>query len=320
LVAVCGDGIVSAVNDEECDDANDDPTDSCTNACTWNVVGDGVRYLTKTDEGNPNALHNCDSGGLYDPHETSDLQDADELDDGFTDGEDFCAVTDNDDETKITSNLRCPSIDGGVTANPSRDWATWIDAADTCVFALESYSVATGDETGSNSADDNTFDEFTGTWDQAAAKCEGLGWGAHLVVINNTSITRAIVGDLVEEVNDGVVAGDDAWIGLIDRAKPPSTIQDGPGSWFWIDNSAGPSVANTDAWRQSTVVDMDEPNQDNAVDAVQEDCGALVYDSDDDEGGPDTQQNWVYADETCSTATTIAVCAFTCTAEGNCQQ
>jgi cysteine-rich repeat protein len=317
LIAVCGDGIVSAVNHEECDDGNDDATDSCTNACTWNMVGDGVRYTTKTDEGNPNLLHNCDSGELYGNHENEDAPmqnlSAAARDDGFVDGADFCAVAGEDEDT--TSNLRCPSLYNNVVTNPNRPWASFIDAADTCIFALEDYELSGADE-GYNDAGDVDYDDWTGTWEEASAACAGLGWGAKLVVINNSSITRAVVGEVVDAVYDSANDGDNAWIGLEDRARPPSTIVDGPGAWFWIDNSQGPAVNDVTAWRAGN------PDQDNDVDVDQEDCGAITFDQDTDEGGADTAEGWQYTDEECDDegSQTIAVCAFTCTAEGNCQQ
>jgi hypothetical protein len=297
------------------------------------VVGDGVRYLTKTDEGNPNQLHNCDSGELYGNHENDDapMQDlsAAERDDGFVDGADFCAVAGEDEDT--TSNLRCPSIYNNVVTNPNRSWASFIDAADTCIFALEDYELSDGEDEGYNDAgydvDDDEYNDWAGSWLQASAACEGLGWGAKLVVINNSSITRAAVGEVVDAALDGADDSDDAWIGLIDRARPPSTIADGPGAWFWIDNAQGPSVNDAQAWRVS------EPSQPNTVGVLQQDCGALVLDEDTDTDtdgdGPDTDtdsaEGWVYRDEACGADgeiepyTTIAVCAVACAAEGDCQ-
>lgn len=91
---VCGDGVVSAADGEECDDGNLDPTDGCTDSCQYARCGDGILWsgFEACDQlGVPSAT--CDSD-CTEP-ECGDLLvnlgNGEQCDDGNADENDACA-------------------------------------------------------------------------------------------------------------------------------------------------------------------------------------------------------------------------------------
>ena len=57
---VCGDGITSPLNGEECDDANEEEGDGCRTDCKIQVCGDGLHQPgEECDDGNQNDTDSC---------------------------------------------------------------------------------------------------------------------------------------------------------------------------------------------------------------------------------------------------------------------
>jgi cysteine-rich repeat protein len=206
-IAECGDGVVNASNNEECDDANNDDNDECKNNCTVPICGNGVIEPGETcDDGNsnsnttPNACRtDCSNpvcgDGITDTNFNEECDDADSIDnnqctnnctisvcgDGIvTDGEECDDGPNNSDVNPDACRTICvnPSCGDGVTdpINAEECDDANEDETDDCISTCKLPICGDGFvRAGFEDCDDGN--DFTGdACDAACTRTTDIGW------------------------------------------------------------------------------------------------------------------------------------------------